>query len=453
MPRDNPATDAVDYALSLRFDDLPDAVIAQALRVTFDTLGVGVAGSTLPGARTGRDHAARFMAAGDGLAATILFDGRPASPLGAAFAGATAIDALDGHDGYNPAKGHVGCALIPGVLAVAEAEGVDDGREILATIVAGYELACRLGPALHATTPDYHTSGAWVAVALAACAARLLGCGPEATAHAMGIAEYHGPRSQMMRVIDHPSMLKDGSGMGALVGVHAAYLAQAGFTGAPAITATRADAAPYWVDLGTRWLIAEQYFKPYPVCRWAQAPVEGVLHLAREHGLTSEDVDHIELRTFHEAVRLATNDPKVTDEAQYSTSYPCAVALVRGRIGPAEVSPEAFADPEVRRLSLGLRMEEDDACNATFPAERHAFVRLHLRDGRVLESPRMSPLWHADAPPTDAELIAKFRDLAGPVVGEDRANDALARVQALARGGSVQAMIEGFARGAQAPDG
>lgn len=445
MPRDHAAADTVEFALSLRFADLSDTVIAQALRVTYDTLGVGAAGAALPSARIGRDHAARFMAAGDGRDTTILFDGRKASAPGAAFAAATTIDALDAHDGYNPAKGHVGCALIPGILALAEAEGIDDGQEILATIVAGYELASRLGPALHATAPDYHTSGAWVAVALTACCARLLGLDRDQAAHAMGIAEYQGPRSQMMRVIDHPTMLKDGSGMGAMVGVHAAYLAQAGFTGAPAISATRADAAPFFADLGQRWLILEQYFKPYPVCRWAQAPIEGVLHLAREHGLSSTDVDHIEVRTFHEAVRLATNDPTTSDEAQYSTSYPCAVALVRGRIGVDEVSPSAFADPEVRRLSLGLRMEEDDGCNATFPAQRHAFVRLHLADGRTVESPLMSPLWHAEAPPTDAELRAKYDALAGPAMGADRAAAALAAVMALRDGGSVKGLIAAFA--------
>ena len=52
----------------------------------------------------------------------------------------------------------------------------------------------------------------------------------------MGIAEYHGPRSQMMRCMDHPTMVKDGSGWGAMCGVSAARMAKAGFTGAPALT-------------------------------------------------------------------------------------------------------------------------------------------------------------------------------------------------------------------------
>jgi hypothetical protein len=69
---------------------------------------------------------------------------------------------------------------------------------------------------------DYHTSGAWNALGVAALGCRLRAC-PDTLRHALGIAEYHGPRSQMMREIANPTMLHDGSGMGALVGMMAAF--------------------------------------------------------------------------------------------------------------------------------------------------------------------------------------------------------------------------------------
>lgn len=90
-------------------------------------------------------------------------------------------------------------------------------------------------------------------MAVAGLGARLAGFDRATTAHAMGIAEYHGPRSRMMRCIDHPTMLKDGSGAGAMVGVQAVKLAVRGLTGAPAVTLE----GGMWVDLGTRWLIRE----------------------------------------------------------------------------------------------------------------------------------------------------------------------------------------------------
>jgi len=115
-----------------------------------------------------------------------------------------------------------------------------DGRAFLTALAVGYEFGARVAEAQHATAPDYHTSGSWGAVAVAASGARLAGLSTDQTRHALGIAEYHGPRSQMMRCIDHPTMLKDGSGWGAMCGVSAIDLAARGFTGAPAITVENA---------------------------------------------------------------------------------------------------------------------------------------------------------------------------------------------------------------------
>ena len=141
----------------------------------------------------------------------MIFDGCGASVAGVALAGGMTIDALDGHDGFNQAKGHAGCGVFPALYAVALEAGGLSGREFLLAITLGYELACRTAIAQHSTTLDYHTSGSWVAVAVAA---RMMGL----------------TRAQT------PPMVKDGSGWGAMCGVSAARMAKAGFTGAPALT-------------------------------------------------------------------------------------------------------------------------------------------------------------------------------------------------------------------------
>lgn len=362
----------------------------------------------------------------------MLFDARTASPAGVALAAGMTIDALDGHDGYNPAKGHVGCPLFPAALAMAHQTNAQ-GIEFMTAIVLGYEFGSRAAVAQHGTVADYHTSGSWGAVTAAAAGARLLHLDTDKTRHALGIAEYHGPRSQMMRCIDHPTMVKDGSGWGAMTGVSAAQMAALGFTGAPAITVE--DAPEYWADLGERWLIMEQYFKPYPVCRWAQAPVEGVLALARAHNLTSDLVGRIEVTTFHESVRVATNRPTTTEEAQYSTSFPCAVALVRGDITPQDIATEALHDPEILRLSESLVMTESDHANANFPEQRLAKVSLVLKNGTRLNGEYVNPLWDHRAPPTEKELRSKYHALADPVLGATRASDIESALHELPRTG------------------
>ncbi|MFK7752030.1 MAG: MmgE/PrpD family protein [Sedimentitalea sp.] len=407
--------DPVDFIHALRWSDLPAAIRRQSELCVLDLIGVAAGAHDLDLSRIIRDHAADTF----GGSQALMFDGRAASPAGVALAAGMSIDALDGHDGYNPAKGHIGCPLFPAALTLGMQAGVS-GADFLAAIVLGYEFGARAAVAQHASVPDYHTSGSWGAVTAAAAGARLLQLPPDQTRHALGIAEYHGPRSQMMRCIDHPTMLKDGAGWGAMTGVSATLMAQRGFTGAPAITVEQQS--EHWGGLGSRWLILEQYFKPYPVCRWAQAPIEGVLQLRRAHNLTADMVDHIEVHSFDEAVALATSRPQTPEEAQYSTSFPCAIALLHGTITPADLCGDALHDPDILRLSTGLVMRADAECSASFPAERHARVTLHLKDGRTLETGTMSPLWDHRTPPTEAELRAKYHALADPVLGEAHAN-------------------------------
>ena len=404
----------IDLIHTLNLNDIPDAVKEQAKLSILDLIGIGAGGAGTRLSAIIREPAAQEF----GGTIPMLFDGRTASAQGAALAAGITIDSLDGHDGFNMAKGHIGAPLFPAILALGYEQQIS-GREVLLATILGYEFGARVAMAQHATAPDYHTSGSWGAVTAAAAGAYILQLNTDQTRHALGIAEYHGPRSQMMRCIDHPTMLKDGAGWGAMAGVSAAKLAQAGFTGAPALIVE--EAPEFWQDLGERWYMLEQYYKPYPVCRWAQAPIEAALHLQRTHGFTHHDVTGLEIETFHEAIRLATSAPETTEQAQYSTSYPVAVALVHGDVTPDAIADDALGDPDVMRLSHMLVMREQDHANAHFPTRRYARAKITLRDGQVLESDWMEPKWDHRTPATAGELTNKFRALAHPVLGPDRA--------------------------------
>jgi 2-methylcitrate dehydratase PrpD len=393
----------------LSFPDLPDAVVAQAKRCLLDLVGVAASGRETDLSRIVHDYAVAQMGAGSG-GARLIFDGRRASPAGAAYAGASTIDAFDAHDGHRFTKGHAGVALLPALLAATDSSGRWDGRELLTSLVLGYEIAIRAGIALHAGAGDYHTSGAWNALGCAAILARALSLDETRTGHALGIAEYHGPRSQMMRCIDHPTMVKDGSGWGALAGVSAAYLAAAGFTGAPALLVEEGGDG-LWADLGRRWAILEQYFKPYPVCRWAQPAVEAVASLLGD-GLAPERITQIEIRTFAHAVRLGTKPPQTTEEAQYALGFPLAALLARGRLGAEEIMEDGLADPEIRVLASRIRLVEDPGLSAKFPAERIAVAALTLDDGTVRVSAPTPARGDPESPLTEGEIVQKFRSLA-----------------------------------------
>ncbi len=433
----------MEFLHSADANSIPEEMLGLGRKWLLDLLGVAAAATETSMSRIMRDHVAEHFAPGERKVA-MLFDGRLVSPGGAALSGGITIDALDAHDGHKLTKGHVGCGVLPALLSFTQAEMLKDDRAFLASLVVGYEIGTRAGIALHRTASDYHTSGAWIAIAAAALGARAMGLDSTKTREAIGIAEYHGPRSQMMRVIDHPTMVKDGSGWGAMAGVSAAYLAAEGFTGAPAITVEADDVADLWDDLGQTWRIAEQYYKHYPICRWAQPPVQAVLDLRKANKLTSEDVEKIEITTFHNSKRLAKRAPVTTEEAQYSTAYPTAVAMVRGRVEPDDVMEQSFANPETKRLAESITIVESDEYNAAFPANRISSVTLTLKNGQKLTSGDIEALGDPENPVTEDEVKAKFHAYAVPKLGSARANALETAVGLLGNGaglGTLQDLI------------
>jgi 2-methylcitrate dehydratase PrpD len=426
----NDASTLTKFIHGLVFADLPPEVVKQSVRCMVDLCGVAAGGSSTALSNIARNHAAEHFGT-NSVGARMLFDGRRVSMPGAALAGGMTIDSLDAHDGHVLTKGHVGVTVLPALLALADLGHVREGQEFLCALVLGYEVATRAGIALHETACDYHTSGAWNALGAAALGARSLALNPAETLEALGIAEYHGPRSQMMRCIDHPTMVKDGSGWGAMAGMSAALLAKSGFTGAPALTAQEERVAHLWADLGTRWYILEQYFKPYPVCRWAQPAVEAALSLQREHGVPVGRIARVEVTTFHQAARLATRSPRNTEAAQYSLPFSVAISLARGRLGADEVNVSSLDDAEALRLSSSMLLKEDVRFNNHFPAQRWARVSFELLDGTLLHSAPHTARGDPESMLSAAEIEDKYLTLATPIVGSAKASLILKEVELL----------------------
>lgn len=411
------------FAADLTPADLPDDVLRVLRRSFTDTMGVAAVASTTTMADIARRGAVAIFGPGGAGAARILMNGQLVSPAGAAMAGAFTVDAVDAHDGTSPCKGHAGSAVFPALLAMADAAETPMTGVAFATLLAvAYEVSYRAGLAQHASCADYHTSGAWTAVGVAVACARALGCSADQIRHAAGIGEYHGPRSQMMRCIDHPTMLRDGVGWGAPSGLTAAYLAREGFTGAPALTCE--DAPEFWADLGTGWrLVEDTHYKPYPCCRWAHPSLDAAAALMQDHGLTHDQVAGVEIRTFHNATRLAGHTPATPDEFAYSIAFPVAAMIVRGQVGVPELAEETLRDPEILRISKATRLVDDPHFTAISVGKRWAQVIITLKDGRRFTSEPRTPRGDTDLPLTDADISDKFHLFADPVLGRARADE------------------------------
>ena len=133
------------------------------------------------------------------------------------------------------------------------------------------------------------------------------------------------------------------SGMGAMVGAMAAFLAEDGFQGAPAITVEQAS--EYWSDLGANFTINQNYIKPYPICRWAHAAIDALGSILDQHDLDNQDIAHIEVRArFRKQRHYFKGCGTPVHQAQYSLPFALAVRLLHGEIAPDHIQGAALGE-------------------------------------------------------------------------------------------------------------
>lgn len=413
-----------NFVRNFEFEQAPAHTRELVRTSLLDIIGVAAGASGTYGSRVLREYAAAHYPAG-GYASRLLFDGRAVHPLGAAWAGGFSIDTLDAHEGHFGSKGHAGATLVPALLALADAYRAQGfgitGPDLLGILCIGYETALRAGCALVDSVAEYHASGSFSSIGVVCAGARLLGLDETTFRHALGIAEYFSPRCPMMRVIDHPSMLRDAHGAGAYAGINALLLAQAGVSGAPASIVESEVVMCHWHDLGNRWEIDNQYFKSWPVCRWAQPALTAVdLLMSRHREIKADAIDCVRIETFHESARLGGREPANADEAQYALAYPVACLLVRGRLGAEEVSENTIFDEDILAVSRRVRIVEAGDLSERFPQEMLSRVSIRLTDGRCFESPDTPAIGDPNKALSQKQFKEKFQMLASSSLMSDR---------------------------------
>lgn len=412
-----------EFSRDFDFLDAPQKTRAIVQNSLLDIIGVMAGAASNVTSVAMRRFAERHYPAGL-YSSRLIFSGQRVNVLGAAWAGGFSADSLDAHEGHFKSKGHAGATVVPAVLALADAlhhQGQSiSGHDLLSALCIGYETALRAGSALMATSPTYHASGGFSALGVVCAGARLLRLDETTFRHALGIAEYFSARCPMMRVVQAPTMLRDAHGAGAFTGLNALFMAMESITGAPAETVEDIAVSEHWRDLGQRWEIDSQYFKPWPVCRWAQPALTAMLELQRQHPLLAADsIETIRVETFYESMCLQGHSPKDADQAQYALAFPLAALLVRGKVGPEEVTGMAITAPDILALSARIEIVEAADISARFPEEILSRLSITLKTGEVLVSPITAARGDPQTPMSVDELEQKF-DLFAQGLGLER---------------------------------
>ncbi|OZI38431.1 2-methylcitrate dehydratase [Bordetella genomosp. 10] len=372
-------------------------------RCILDALASAGAALDVPAVTAAR-QAARALH-GEGRA-PVWFTGRTAATAAALFTNSAAVAALDLDDGHRRARGHPGAAVIPAVLASMHDRPGRTVADLIAAVVAGYEVGIRMAMA----RPAYAPSGAWSGYAVVAAAGKMLGLAAEVIAHALAIAAQTAPALPALAGIAG-SDVKEGIPAGAAAGWAALQLAMAGYTGPVAVLDDERlfDREVLLRGLGEAPLIDGVYFKPFGCCRHIHAPLEGWLHLQAAHGLDARDVAGMQVRTYRATFNLACRPaPATLVEAQYSVPYCLALCALHGSDALLPLETRHLGDEAVHRLAARIEVMHDPGIEPLFPARSPACLVVTLADGRRLSSPLMDPRGDPHTPLGWADLERKF---------------------------------------------
>ena len=429
------------FAASLDIEAIPPAVLDRAEDLMIDWLGSALAGK---GARP-VESIARFaerMGPSEGPS-EVLIHRRGSSPLVAAIANAAASHVVEQDDLHNSSVLHPATVVFPPALAVAQSIGAG-GSELLAAVVAGYEVGVRVGEFLgRSHYRIFHTTGTAGTLAAAAAVGRLLRLDAGQMAHAFGSAGTQAAGLwEFLREAADSKQLH--TAHAASAGLTAAYLAADGFTGARRIfegaqgmgAAFSRDADPArLVDrLGERWALAETSFKFHASCRHTHPAADALLHAMRTNGLVAADIESVTAHVHQGAIDVLgpVVDPQTVHQSKFSMGTVLGLVAVRGSAGLADFDAH-WRDADVTAFRDRVAMALDADVDAAYPARWIGKVALRTRDGRTFASRVDEPKGDPGNPLDRAEIERKAERLAAYRDGASGAEirRAIARIRAL----------------------
>jgi 2-methylcitrate dehydratase PrpD len=445
-------------AASTRLDTLPAQVRNNLPQRVLDTVGVAIAATRLETSTSVMEFAEET--GGRPASTAIGLVERTSAPL-AAFVNGVLAHSLDFDDTHLPSILHPSASIVPATLATGEACG-SGGAEVLAAIAVGIEITIRVGMAGYSlATPDapgqsvyfehgQHATSICGAIGAAAASASLRGLDAQGCAHAMAVAA-----SMASGIIEANrtggTVKRIHCGWAAQAGVTAAMLVARGITGAPtalegrfglfeALLRDEWRAEPITEDLGTRWNVAEVFYKPYPANHFTHAGIDAAMRL-RAKGLRADEIASAHLCVASATVRTigeplaAKQTPETGYQAQFSGPFTVAAALTGGSglgLGLTDFTDARAQDPQLRSLMAKITVGGSEECDAIYPNQFPAILDVTTNDGRrlvekVLEN-RGGPL----RPLSDAELRSKFMDNTSGVIDAEAAQRVIDAVESLA---------------------
>ena len=424
---DAPIDRLASFISALRFEALPADVVEKTKIHIADTFAAALAGG-----RSNEFRIARRLGRTQGNArlwgTTERVSARDAALINGVAAHAFELDDAGGCD-------HSGAVVMPAVMAaIAEESRVVTGKELIAAVVAGYDVGRRILEAAGGYDSHnglgWHSTGTCGTLAAAAAVANICGLDASTTRDAITLATSFS--SGLWAFIHDGSQAKKiHAGRAAEGGLLAAQLAAEGFAGPSKVfddvwggffrsfNKSACEAEKLSDALGESWKVKRAVLKPYASCRGAHSAVDALDDLLQETGRQASEITTIELRLSPMLMGMCgAKETGAMAPTQMSLPYALAARCVFGTAGLQAYSAERRSDARLRSIMDRMRLTVDDGMQ---PLDEPV-VTLIFIDGS--SASRMVPraTGSAERPMQPAAVAAKFRELTAMAMEPEQAD-------------------------------
>jgi 2-methylcitrate dehydratase len=427
-----------DFAVGLRYEDLPGDVIRSVKRSILDTIGCAFGGYGAEPSRIASMLASRVTAT---PAATVLCSGITTSPDLAVFANGVMIRYLDYNDGYiTPKGGGHPSDTIAALLSSAEIAG-SSGHDLIVATALSYEVFCKVADVLDTRGLGLDQSTI-LGLASLVGASRLMGLSQQQIVHAIGITMGGNTAINQGRVGTLSNWKDFATAEASRKAIFSAELAQAGMTGPAYVFEgpsgffnTISHQAFTLPPLGESFGIMKAFTKRFPLGQYSQTVAEGAAQVRSFFGSTDE-IDEVNIRVSHNAVKVMADSPdkwrpQSHETADHSMPYAAAVVLMFGTIDGAYYEDPYLHDPRLLDLVSRVRCIPSAEADAHEKDYNLCDFEIVLKSGQRKTVRVDYHRGHPNNPMTDAEMEEKFRSLAGRHLAADRLDALLEQLWAI----------------------
>jgi len=419
------------FAAELTYEKLPAPVIEHIKLCLLDTFGCGLFGSTLPWAGIVAGFAREL---GGKRESTVWGHHFKVSAPNAALANGTAVHSFELDDLHKTSIVHPGAIAVTPALALAEHTGNCDGKEFLTAVVAGYEVAIRVGMSVGTShlQRGFHPTGTNGTFGAGAAAGRILRLNPDKMTHALGIA---GTQAAGLMAAQYSAMVKRmHAGRAAQSGAYGALLAKRGFTGITNILeadyggycramADTCDMAKLTTGLGEDFETVRVGFKPYAAGGSTHTAHEAVKSIMAKNSLTAAMIDKITVHTTTVTYHHTSwkYKPEGVISAQMNMQYVVAVTALEGDVFINQFTEDKINDPKIIAFSRKVEVIPDPELDKLGPEFRHVVIaEIRTTDGRTFNERADTAKGSDKRPMSTDEVLRKYQTLTGKVLSQDR---------------------------------